>query len=233
MNIYIIITIVSFSFGIISYLASNSLIVSFSVVLLSALYFLLIGIKKLNKYKIKLTRFHSCYVFINNFVISLSIKKAIKPAFDSTIETMNDDIQELIEAIKDNTEEDKLRYLSKYFKFDIYNLFLDLIGLWSDQGGDVISMSSNLTNRARELEEYVSEAEQIHNKKIIEFVILWSFSLAILVFLRFALSQFFDKITSQFFYLIGIASIFIYVLITIHLLISKMTTLEINGWKDD
>lgn len=233
MNIYIIITIVSFLFGIISYLASNSLIVSFGVVLLSALYFLLIGIKKLNKYKIKLTRFHSCYLFINNFVISLSIKKAIKPAFDSTIETMNDDIQELIEAIKDNTEEDKLRYLSKYFKFDIYNLFLDLISLWSDQGGDIISMSSNLTNRARELEEYVSEAEQIHNKKIIEFVILWSFSLAILVFLRFALSQFFDKITSQFFYLIGIASIFIYVLITIHLLISKMTTLEINGWKDD
>ena len=112
-------------------------------------------------------------------------------------------------------------------------MFLDLISLWSDQGGDIISMSSNLTNRARELEEYVSEAEQIHNKKIIEFVILWSFSLAILVFLRFALSQFFDKITSQFFYLIGIASIFIYVLITIHLLISKMTTLEINGWKDD
>lgn len=233
MNIYILVAIVSFLFGIICYLATNSIFVALIVILLTTLYFVLIGTKKTNKYKIKISRFHSCYLFINNFIIALSIKKAIKPAFDSTIVTMDEDIQELIDSIKENTEEDKLKYLTKYFKFDIYNLFLDLIALWLDQGGDIISMSSNLTNRARELEEYVSEAEQIHNKKFIEFTILWTFSLAILVFLRFALSQFFSKITSQLFYLIGIGTIFVYVLITIHLLISKMTTLDIKGWKDD
>ena len=67
---------------------------------------------------------------------------------------------------------------------------------------------------------------------MVEFAILWILTIGIMVFMRFALSQFFDVIAKQIFYPIGILLICVFCLFSIHIAISKMTKLQIRGWND-
>ena len=68
-------------------------------------------------------------------------------------------------------------------------------------------------------------------KKTVEFVVLWTFALSILGIIRFALSQFYTMIEGNKMFLIGVICIFVLVLISTQILISKVTYLDLKGWK--
>ena len=129
--------------------------------------------------------------------------------------------------------EEKIAYLSKYFKFDIYHLFVDTILLWNEEGGDILKMSRYLIDQARLKEEYLLRCESMHKTKTIEFVILWSIALSILAVLRFALSQFFSYILHTIVYQTAIVIIMLFALFSVYLLVMRVTNLELEGWKDE
>ena len=145
---------------------------------------------------------------------------------------MSEDFHRDLKGIDDLNESEKLSYLCKYFKFHIYGLFVDLINLWSEQGGDIIDMSSYLINESRLTEEYINECESISLKKTIEFAILWIFSLAILIVLRFSLGQFFEFLSAKEYYPFIIFGFMLFVLTTIHVAITRICKIEIKGWYD-
>ena len=154
-------------------------------------------------------------------------------AFQSGYEITDESTREIIDSIKDLNEEEKLSYLIKYFKFDIYRLFVDTIKLWNEEGGDILKMSEYLINQARLKEQYLLNSETIHRQKTIEFVVLWSISLAILGILRFALSQFFNKISGSLFYQISVSTIVLFALFSIYILVMRVSNFDLEGWKDD
>ena len=94
-------------------------------------------------------------------------------------------------------------------------------------------MSDYLINQARLKEQYLLNCETIHRQKTIEFVILWSISLTILGILRFALSQFFYKISGSLFYQISVSAIVLFALFSIYILVMRVSNFELEGWKDD
>lgn len=170
---------------------------------------------------------------MNTFIVSLSIKESIKYSFESTFETMSDQFKKDLAGVVELNEEEKVSYLTKYFKFHIYGLFVRLVNLWSEQGGDIIDMSSYLVNEARLLEEYIGESSRLAKKNIFEFATLWMFSLSIIVILRFALANFFDKIITQPMFPMSVLAVVILLLVTTHIAITRLTHLEIRGWNDD
>lgn len=224
--------IVSLLFGVVTLISTNNFIVAIVALVVSVLYFVLIAIPKLKKNNLKVERFHRCYSFINTFVISLSIKGSIKSALDSTLENMGDDFHKNVQGLEEFNESDKLNYLSQYFKFHIYGLFVNLINLWSEQGGDIIDMSSHLINEARLTEEYLTESARLSKKHVMEFGILWLISLSILVILRFALAQFYRNIIKQMYFPFAVLGIVLVCLFTIHIAIMRMTSIQIRGWED-
>ena len=233
MSITIILgTIISLVFGAVAYISSSNIIataVSFGI---SLIYFLAIASQMVRRYQTKITRYHECYQFCNTFLVSLSIKGAIKSALESTFETMPQLFNKKVIGMEEFNEDEKLQYLAQYFKFNTYSLFLNIVNLWSEQGGDILNMSQHLINETRLTEEYITEANRLSIKHILEFAILWIFSLAILVILRFALSQFYGKIAKQTYFPIALSGIILFALLTVHIALLRACKLEIRGWQD-
>ena len=233
MNIIVVGIIVSFVFAGISYIATQNLFSTISIFLVFTLFFVLIARRQINKSQQKIHRYHQCYQFINTFIISLNVKGSLSAALESAYETADEATKEIIDSIKDLNEEEKLSYLSKYFKFDLYHLFVDLVTLWSEQGGDIIKMSHYLVEQARLKEEYLISCQTINKNKTVEFVVLWSIALLILGALRFSLSQFFARIAQEIFYQVAVVVIVLFALASIYLLIMRITNLHLEGWKED
>ena len=233
MNLIVTGILVSLTFAGLIYIASQNIFTSLFLFLISILFFVFIVRRRIDKYQEKTRRYHQCYHFINNYLISLSIKGSLTAAMESCYNTANEATKEMISSIKELNEEEKLSYLMKYFRFDLYRLFLDIVSLWNEQGGDILSMSQYLMNQTRLKEEYILACQSAHRSKTLEFVALWAIALAILGSLRFALSQFYTYISKTIFYQIAVPSIFVFVLISIYILVNRITNIVLEGWKDE
>lgn len=224
--------IISLILGIASFVASNNWIISVVILVIGTLYFILLANPMVKKYKTKKERFSECYHFVNTFIVSLSIKGTITGAYESAISSMPDDFITNIENIETFSNKEKLEHLHKYFRFHVFSLFLDLVNIYEEQGGDILEMSNHLLDETRCIEEYVTNSSSISKKKLMEFGVLWFLTIGIMVFLRFSLSQFFKTLTKQLFYPIGILGVSLFCLLTIHIAIYRMCKLQIKGWDD-
>ena len=233
MSSFLLISIViSVVIGVITFLASNNIIIAIIALVIYLLYFLVIARKIFNKYQTKIVRFYECYHFINTFIVSLSIKSSLSSAYETAILTIGKEHVKELETIDSFEINDWLNHLNKYFKFHIFSLFIDLININEEQGGNILEQSKYLLEELRLNEEYISEGTLISKRKMTEFAILWVLTYVIMVFMRFALSSFFQNISKQLFFIIGILLIDVFCLLSIHFAIIKYTSLKIKGWDD-
>lgn len=233
MNFVSVGLIVSLVFAGIIYIATQNLFSTLSLFLISLAFFVLIARKLINKNQQKIHRYHQCYQFINTFIVALNVKGSLSSAINSAYETADESVKEIMTSINELSEAEKLEYLGKFFKFDLYHLFVDLINLWNEQGGNIIHMSQHLLTQLRLKEEYLITCQTINRSKSIEFVVLWAIALIILAALRFALSQFFLRISQTIFYQIAVVVVILFALISIYILLLRITNLRLEGWKDD
>ena len=233
MNFLLIGIILSIVFAGALYIAGENIFTSSLIFLITNLCFIFLVRRQVDKYQEKTRRYHQCYQFINTYLISLSIKGSLAAARESSYNTADEDTREIVDSIKDLSEEEKLSYLNKYFRFDLYRLFLDTVFLWNEQGGDILVMSQYLINQVRLKEEYILSCESAHRSKLLEFCVLWGIAIAILVSLRFALSQFFSYISKTIFYQVAIVIIFLFILLSIYIMMRRITNIVLEGWKDE
>lgn len=230
MNLYLAGIVIGIIFYIVTFLALNDFILAAIPALLAIIYFCFMVQPQIKKMNDKIKSFRNSYQFINNFIVALSIQPVIDTAFDHSLSTLDEDFRDSVGEITTLNGLEKLKYLTNFFSFHSYQLFVDLVDLWQEHGGDILKMSNFLINDVRECDEYISICQQMHTKKVVEFAMLWFFSFIILAVLRFALSQFYVSIMSKPFFKIGVISVFIFALISCQLLVSKIVKLDIKGW---
>lgn len=233
MNFLLTGIIISLAFAGLIFITSENIFSCISIFLLTMVFFVFIVRRRMDKYQEKTRRYHQCYQFINSYLISLSIKGSLAAARESSYGTADQATKEVLDAIKELDEEEKLSYLCKYFKFDLYHLFLDTVSLWNEQGGDILAMSQYLVNQVRLKEEYILHCESAHRSKVIEFSVLWGITLMILASLRFALSQFYSHIAHGLFFQVAVVVLFVFVLVSIYVLVVRITNITLEGWKED
>ena len=233
MNYVIVGVVVSFVLAGITYIACQNLISTISLFVISIIFFLFIVKRQMDKTQLKIHRYHQCFQFVNSFIVSLNIKGSMSAAMESAYETADESTREILDSIKEMTEEEKLSYLQKYFKFDLYRLFVDTVTLWNEQGGDILHMSRYLVDQVRLKEQYLINCQSLHKSKTIEFVVLWSITLSILTALRFSLSQFFAYINSTVIYQVSVVATMLFTLLSIFILVKRITTLNLEGWIDE
>lgn len=220
---------ISLVIGIITYLALENIFITIAIFAVYLLITTLLLLPKFKKYDETKNRYHECYHFINNFIITLSIKKSLSGALETTVGSMNSEFIDMFNGLENMSENEKLNYLSTYFQFSDYSLFLEIIDIWLEEGGDIISMSKYLISNIRHNEEYLIKSESISKRKYVEIAILWAISLSIIVVLRFALSEFYGKVKGQILYIASISLILAFALLTIVLLVQKGTSLNLKG----
>ena len=94
-------------------------------------------------------------------------------------------------------------------------------------------MSHHLVDQVRLKEEYLLTCESLNKSKTVEFVVLWAIALVILAALRFALSQFFDRISKTIVYQVAVIVVILFALFSIYILILRITNVNLEGWKDE
>lgn len=224
-----IFVLISLVVGVVTYIALENIFVAIGVFAIYITSTILVAAPRLNKYELVKNKYHECYHFINNFIIALSIKKSISGALETAVGSMNSEFVDMSNGLENMSENDKLNYLSSYFEFYDYSLFLQIIFIWQEEGGDIIAMSKYLISNIRHNEEYLTKSESISKRKYVEIGILWTISLSIVVVLRFALNDFYDKVKGQILYIASISIIMAFALFTIILLVSKGTALKLKG----
>ena len=132
---------ISLVVGVISFVALENIFISIAILVIYLAVSILLINPKIQKYEILKMRYHECYHFINNFIISLSIKKSIPGALETTVGSMPSEFVDLYNGLEKMSDSQKLDYLSSYFNFYDYSLFLQVIAIWQEEGGDIISMS--------------------------------------------------------------------------------------------
>ena len=233
MNFIALGIIVSFVFAGVTFIASQNIFSSLIILAVYTAFFVLIARRQINKNEQKIHRYHQCFQFINSYLISLNVKGSLNAAMESSYETADEGTKEIIDSIKELSEQEKLSYLTKYFKFDLYHLFVDTVSLWSEQGGDILKMSHHLVDQVRLKEEYLLTCESLNKSKTVEFIVLWAIALVILAALRFALSQFFDRISKTIVYQVAVIVVILFALFSIYILILRITNVNLEGWKDE
>ena len=223
--------IVSIALCFVCFISTKNIVSSGIIFAIAILYFSIFVNKVMNKKNEKITRFQSCCQFINNFLVALSIKGHISGALASALESQNEETNELLKSVDSNDPMEKVIYAKEYFRFDVYSLFVDLISLFNDQGGDILQMSHYLMNQIREDEEYLINAERMNKKSLVEFSILWIFALSILVVLRFSLGDFFQNIVKSSIYQVSVVIVLLFALISVHIAISRIIKIRIKGWE--
>ena len=221
--------IISLVIGAISYVALENIIIAVSIFAIYLLVSILVIDPRLKKYSFMKNRYHECYHFINNFIISLSIKKSITGALETTVGSMNPEFVDLFNGLENMSENEKLEYLSSYFEFYDYSLFLQVIYIWQEEGGDIIQMSKYLIGNVRHNEEYISKSDTIAKRRYVEIGILWTIALAIVVILRFALNDFYIRVKGQLLYIIALSMVFAFALVTMYMLVYRGTSLNLKG----
>lgn len=222
---------ISLAISAVMFIASDNIILTALTLVINLAVSFLLFIPKLFIFQKVTRRYHECFHFINNFIISLSIKKTVSSALENTSLSMDASFQDMYQGLENMGDNEKLNYLNgSYFPFHVYRLFLHVVSLFEEEGGDVLAMSKYLLDEARYGEEYVSNSIRLVRSKYIEVAILWTISLSILVLLRFALSDFFSLIKTQALYIISLFILSLFIIFTIFLLIKKATNLKLKGY---
>lgn len=223
--IFIFISLLSAGLG---YLATDMLIFPIIIFLVFMLYYFIFGRKMLVNYHDKQQRIHACYHFINSFIISMSVKESVEDAYQAGIRSPNKELNEITNELTQMNAYDRIIYLRDYFNLGVYKMFINVLDLYQDQGGNILSMSEELISESTRIENVLTQSTSISSKYLGEILLLWILSFGILVFLRFSIAQFYDQMKTVPVFLVFISLFFVILLFSIHLFITRFTTIQVK-----
>ena len=219
--------------GAICYVCISNLLLSVLVVVLYLLDYFVLLRKRFNYYFDMTERVNSCFHFVNSFVITLSVTESLEEAYSNATRVSSKRFNEIIKGIEDHNVVDRVMYLKNYFKLSIYKMFLNVFELYQDQGGNILNMADNLLTECTRVEKTLSETKAIGYKHLVEFILLWTMSLGILVFMRFSIKDFYSDMLQNAFIGPMIFLFFVICLFSINLFINAFTNLSIKEDNND
>ena len=213
------------------YFTLNNYIVAGVFAVFTFLYSLYVNIK-FKKYFTFIQKTKECNNFINTFSISLSISNTLDKAYQDTSLQASKQLKKELNKLVSIDCYENLKSLETYFTFPNYQVFLNILRLYIDNGGNFLKMTELLREELRRNAEIVSTLQAIKTRKIYECSILWGFSTAIIVFCRFGLTNVFIMMAQSNLFIYGIIFFFIFELFSIHLLLRNcFSSLEIINYE--
>ena len=224
----LILILIGFMLGIVCYLATNNYIYSISIFLIMVIdYFVLMRKKFINCFSL-IERVHTSYHFINSFIVSMSVKDSLEDAYQNGIRINNATLNAETKELTEMPTIDRVKYLKGYFNLSIYKMFLNVLDLYQDQGGNILNMADNLIRECTRTEKVLSDTLAIGYKHLSEFIILWIMSFGILLFMRFSLVEFYQSMLNTALVVFMLFVFFLICIASINLFVNAFTNLTIK-----
>ncbi len=204
--IYIAISLV---FGGISYLLTNNFLYAGLILLVGLLIFIFIIEQLVSKYSKRMKKSQETYRFINSFIISLSASKSLEISFENALLDLEESERKILESLNEEGFEEKLEYLNGYFQSDIYKVFLSIIRLYQEEGGEILDIAGPLLRECTSLEEERITRDKNSTTALIRFSSLWLMSLLVMSVLRFGLSAFYESLIKNMMFILLILAYFV------------------------
>lgn len=218
----------SVAIGVVAYFTSLNLYIAVAIFIIYLIYYFIFLRKKIKKYLIKINQIHCCYHFINSFIITLSVKESVDDAYDSGTRLTDKNFNEEVNGLASMPVYDRIVYLRKYFNLAVYKMFINVLDLYQDQGGNILNLSDSLMRETTRTEKSLADSKNIGEKRLLEFIVLWGLSLAILLFLRFGIAEFYVQMISSQLFVILICVFYFLILISIQLFVNNFVILSIK-----
>lgn len=221
MRIVMVVIVVSLLLGGLGYVASGNFYLAGIILIAFLAYGTTYVKRKIDRHEKMMKSAQECHKFINNFLLSMSVRNSLADAFINA--TMNSDgaLKEELKHIEHLAVREQIDYLNKYFRFDVYYMFLNILTLYEEQGGDILTMAETLIQEVHRMEEAMMIVSSIINRKVVEFVVLWTITLGIIIFMRFGMGQFYTKLLNATLVIIMTSSLFFLLLVSLHLALNK------------
>ena len=229
MKIVSVIGLISaFLLAIIVYLTTNNYIFALVFLFIFLGYFMVIAYKMIKKYLSRKQRCHDCYKFINSFLITMSVKESLTESFSSGTINASLDFKSELSELENMVVEDRIIYLRRYFNLAIYKMFLNVLNIYQEQGGNILSMSESLMHESTLVEESVNKSSNIGIKKLTEFLILWILTFFVLLFMRFGMKEFYLNMINNNMFIACLLIFFLFFVLSFHLFLINFTKLAIK-----
>lgn len=217
---YIIYFIIPLICGFLNYFVTSNLIFSLIIVFVGLIILYLFNDKLISLFIKKDTKTRECLMFINNFIITLSINQSINETYKILKESFSKGLLNQAKLMAHLNEEEQIHYLNKYFDLNVYEVFLNLLDQYIYNGGDILKIAQILLFDIRATEEMLENHISILVKKIVEFTSLWGMSFLIVLIIKFSLTNFLSDILSSNLFLIGLLIFFLifYINLTIFIM---------------
>ena len=208
----LIVLIIALSIGGTAYLASDSYYLGAGVAIAFFLGLVLFALPGLRRHGERNRLRHECYLFVHSYLVTLSVCMSLERAYESGASGLGEEFRRLNGNISAMDAKEKTEYLASYFQSDLYQMFLSILQLFLDRGGDILKLSNELTQEVSRVEETEQIYEKEAKRKAIGFFFLWLLSLAIIVFVRFGLSSFFQTLKQSWTYLGSLGIFYLFLL---------------------
>ena len=186
--------LLSAGLGALCYFVTESLYLSLGVGIFTILVLFFLVMPSIKKYSSLKTKQHESYLFINSFLITLSVSQSIEKSYELATENVEKDFKDTVHAISHLTPMQRVEYLSNYFEMPIYDMFLSVLTIYLEQGGDVLKLSKTLMEELTRIEETSMSLSKHAVNVLIQWIVLWAMSFAIMGFARFGLNSFYSYI---------------------------------------
>lgn len=228
-NANLIAIFVSFILGIVAYFTSNNYILAGVVIVVNLFYYLVIGRNKIKQYLLTNFRIHNCYHFINAFLITMSVKDSLDDSYFNATQGASGEYQDIVSELNDMPIMDKIEYLRKYFNLAVYKMFINVLNIYLDQGGNFLTMGDALLQETTRIEDTLNKSNRSIKKVSIEFGVLWMITFGVLIFLRFGVQDFYLTMLTSIPFFVSLCLFFVLFLLSVHVFIRRATSIYIKG----
>ena len=230
-QLIILFVVVSLGLGGVAYFVSMNLFLAIGVGLLFLLLFVLVVNPAIGKYQKIQQKRHECYTFVNSFLITMSVCESLQKSFELATQSAQKDFKATLDAIALYETKERIEYLSNYFETPIYDMFLSVLDIYTERGGDILKLSKSLMEELTRMEETTISLSKHAASVLIQWIVLWAMSLAILVFVRFGLDSFYTYLSSSISYVAMIMVYFLLLLVSIVIFTQKYTGINLFARK--
>ncbi len=214
--------------GLLAWIGTNQILIAgifFGLVSLDGFFYL---DKRFEHYGIRNQKRHECFQFINSFIIALSVKKTLGSAYQTVVSQSSGPIADELTSNQHLNTNEALETMMSYFVTPSYGLFLNVVRLYEEQGGDILIMGEFLIHEVRREEEKLTLTEIMVRQKMVNFIILWIMTLVILVFCRFGISSFYEQMLGNSLFIGMIILFMVFLMASFHVFFQMIFKKEKN-----
>lgn len=200
------------SMGGIAYLVTESFYFLAAVFLLFFCAFFFVISPMIHRFLVRHRKRHESYGFINSFIVTLSVTASLEKAYASAFEGTEGEEKDILLSLEEYPVIQRVEYLASYFHSSLFDMFLSVLHIYLEQGGDILALSSLLLEEATRVEDAGNQIRKESLGVFVQYLLLWLMALAVLAFLRFGLANFYGSLVKSPLFLASIGVFFLYLL---------------------